>query len=261
MLGLDQLERYARHIVLDGVGAAGQLALRNARVAVVGAGGLGAPVLLYLAAAGVGRIDVADDDVVALSNLQRQVLFSTADVGRPKAEVARERLEALNPDVEVRALPQRIDRSSAGRLVAGADVVLDGSDNFSTRYLVNDACVSAGVSLVHGAISQFDGQISVWNGPVAGGRGPCYRCAFPEPPPEGTVPSCAEAGVFGALPGAVGSLMAGEAIKLIVGLGTPLIGVLLHVDLLDAAFHRFEVGRRTDCQTCGSGAVETAAGA
>ena len=251
MFDVRQLDRYARHIVLDGVGADGQAKLRDARVVVIGAGGLGAPILLYLAAAGVGRIDVVDDDNVSLSNLQRQVLFTTPDVGEPKADVAAARLTALNPEVDVRSSRRRVDATNVTSTVADADVVVDGSDNFPTRYLVNDACVAEGIPLVYGAVSQFDGQVSVLSGRAGDARGPCYRCMVPEPPAEGTVPSCAEAGVFGALPGAIGSLMAGEAIKLIVGLGTPLVGVLLHLDLADGAVHRFELRRDPTCPTCG----------
>ena len=251
MFDVQQLDRYARHIVLEGVGAEGQLRLKKARAVVIGAGGLGAPILLYLAAAGVGDLEVLDDDDVALSNLQRQVLFVTSDVGRPKADVAAARLAALNPDIRVCGSRARVTSATAAAAIEGADVVVDGSDNFSTRYVVNDACVAAGIPLVYGAVSQFDGQVSVLNGWRGDTRGPCYRCMFPEPPAEGTVPSCAEAGVFGALPGTIGSLMAGEAIKLIVGVGTPLVGALLHLDLADGAVHRFELGRDPACPICG----------
>ena len=254
MFSVQQLDRYARHIVLEGVGAEGQLRLGRARVVVIGAGGLGAPILLYLAAAGVGELEVLDDDDVALSNLQRQVLFVTADVGRPKADVAAARLAALNPDIRVRGSRARITSDTVATAIEGADVVVDGSDNFPTRYVVNDACVAAGIPLVYGAVSQFDGQVSVLNGPDGDKRGPCYRCMFPEPPAEGTVPSCTEAGVFGALPGAIGSVMAGEAIKLIVGVGTPLVGALLHLDLADGAVHRFELRRDAACPACGGAA-------
>lgn len=250
MFTVAELDRYARHIVLDGVGPEGQARLRDARVVVVGAGGLGAPVLLYLAAAGVGHIDVYDDDDVTISNLQRQVLFDTEDVGRSKAAAAQERLEGLNPEIAVRVFDTRIDGSNAANAFAGADAVLDGSDTFGTRYVVNDACVAVGVPLVHGAVAQFHGQVSVFHGPLDGGIGPCYRCVYPEPPEPGTVPSCAEAGVFGALPGTIGSLMASEAIKLIVGVGDPLVGRLLHLDLLDARFHTFELQRDPNCAAC-----------
>ena len=246
-----ELDRYARHIVLDGIGAEGQLALRAARVVVVGAGGLGAPVLLYLAAAGVGRIDLYDDDRVDLSNLQRQVLFATDDVGRPKAAAAAERLRRLNPEIDVQASTSRIGPDNAVSAFAEADVVIDGSDTFGTRYAVNDACVAADVPLVHGAVAQFHGQVAVFHGRLDGRLGPCYRCVFPEPPEPGTVPSCAEAGVLGALPGTIGSLMASEALKLITKTGRPLVGRLLHLDLLDGAFQRFELRRDLGCSVCG----------
>lgn len=252
MLDVEQLDRYARHIVLPGVGATGQVALRQARILVVGAGGLGAPVLQYLAAAGVGVIGVVDHDVVSLSNLQRQVLFTTADVGRLKAEVAAERIVALNPGVEVLATTERIDATNVDRAIEGFDIVVDGSDNFPTRYVVNDACAKADVPLVYGAISQFEGQVSVLNAHWEGARGPCYRCMFPEPPPEGTVPTCSEAGVFGALPGAIGSLMAGEAIKIVVRTGIPLVGVLLHLDMAEGRVHRFTLPRHSACPACGT---------
>lgn len=251
MLDIRQLDRYARHIVLPGVGAAGQVALRQAEVLVVGAGGLGAPILQYLVAAGVGRIGIADDDVVSLSNLQRQVLFATEDVGHRKTDVAVERLAALNPDVELVAIEERIDERNIAATIDGFHMVVDGSDNFATRYVVNDACVHAGVPLVYGAVSQFEGQVSVLNGAVDGVAGPCYRCMFPVPPAEGTVPSCSEAGVFGALPGAIGSLMAGEAIKWVVGVGTSAVGVLLHLDMADGRMHRFQLSRDPECPVCG----------
>ena len=246
-----QLDRYARHIVLDGIGAEGQQALQAARVVVVGAGGLGAPVLLYLAAAGVGRIDLFDDDRVDLSNLQRQVLFDTDDVGRPKAEAAAARLGRLNPEIDIQPSITRIDGSNAVAAFEGATVVIDGSDTFGTRYAVNDASVIADVPLVHGAVAQFHGQVAVFHGRWEAELGPCYRCVFPEPPEPGTVPSCAEAGVLGALPGTIGSLMAAEALKLITGTGRPLIGRLLHLDLLDGAFHTFELRRDPRCSVCG----------
>ena len=252
MLDVEQLDRYARHIVLPGVGGRGQTALLGARVMVIGAGGLGAPVLQYLSAAGVGVLGVVDHDVVSLSNLQRQVLFVTADVGRLKAEVAAERITALNPGVEVQATAQQIDETNVAQAIAGFDIVVDGSDNFPTRYLVNDACAQAGIPLVYGAISQFEGQVSVLNAHWQGERGPCYRCMFPEPPAEGTVPSCSEAGVFGALPGAIGSLMAGEAIKLVVQTGVPLVGILLHLDMAEGTVYRFTLPRNAGCRVCGA---------
>lgn len=251
MFRLDQLDRYARHIMLPGVGAQGQRKLLDASVLVVGAGGLGSPALLYLAAAGVGRIVIVDGDVVEASNLQRQVIHDVSTIGDSKVESAAERLRRSNPDVVVEPRPVTLDRSNARALVRDVDVVLDGSDNFPTRYLVNDACVLEGRPLVYGALSQFEGQISVFAGRSGGARGPCYRCLFPVAPEPGSVPSCAEAGVFGVLPGAVGSVMAAEVLKLLLGLGEPLIGTLLTVDLLAAEARRFTVPRDPRCPVCG----------
>ncbi len=251
MFTREQLDRYARHIILPGVGAAGQQRLLDARVLVVGAGGLGSPILLYLAAAGVGHIDLVDDEAVEASNLQRQVAHGLASVGVPKVASAAARLADLNPDVRVVPYPERLTRANARERVRDVDLVLDGSDNFPTRYLVNDACVLEGTPLVYGALSPFEGQVSVFAADGDGGRGPCYRCLFPEPPEPGSVPSCAEAGVFGVLPGVVGSLMANEALKLLLGLGTPLVGTLLHVDALGAEFRRFELARDAACPVCG----------
>jgi len=247
-LSLEELERYARHIVLPEIGGPGQRALARARVLVVGAGGLGAPALLYLAAAGVGRLTVVDGDTVALSNLQRQPIFTTGDVGRPKAEVAARRLAALNPHVTVDPQVLRLDAEAAARLVPAADLVLDGSDNFPTRYLLNAACVAAGRPLVAAAMSRWEGQVAVWH--PAGG-GPCYACVFPEPPDPALTPPCALAGVVGALPGVMGSLMAMEAIKLLTGAGRPLRGALLLYDALDAEVRRIRTRPRADCPVCG----------
>ncbi|MEJ2288533.1 MAG: molybdopterin-synthase adenylyltransferase MoeB [Deinococcales bacterium] len=251
MFTREQLDRYARHIILPGVGAEGQRRLLEASVLVVGAGGLGSPVLLYLAAAGVGRLHLVDDERVEASNLQRQVVHGLSSVGRPKTRSAAERLVDLNPDVAVIEHAERLTTDNARVLVRDVDLVLDGSDNFPTRYLVNDACVLEGTPLVYGALSQFEGQVSVFAARDAEGRGPCYRCLFPQPPEPGTVPSCAEAGVFGVLPGVVGSLMANEALKLLLGLGTPLVRTLLHVDAMGAEFRRFELARDPSCPVCG----------
>lgn len=251
MFTREQLDRYARHIILPGVGAAGQRRLLDARVLVVGAGGLGSPILLYLAAAGVGHIDVVDDETVEASNLQRQVAHGLASVGLPKVASAAARLADLNPDVRVTQHAERLTRENARDRVHAADLVLDGSDNFPTRYLVNDACVLERTPLVYGALSPFEGQVSVFAADGEAGRGPCYRCLFPQPPEPGSVPSCAEAGVFGVLPGVVGSLMANEALKLLLGLGSPLIGTLLHVDALGAEFRRFSLARDPACPVCG----------
>ena len=251
MFDKPQLDRYARHLLLPQVGAAGQLRLLEAGVLVVGAGGLGSPILMYLAAAGVGRLGFVDFDDVDLTNLQRQILHATPDVGRPKTDSAAERLHALNPEVVLEPYREQLSRHNAREIVGRYDLVIDGSDNFPTRYLVNDACVLEGVPLVYGAISQFEGQVSVFHADTEAGLGPCYRCLYPEPPAPGTVPSCAEAGVFGVLPGIVGSLMASEAIKLLLGIGEPLSGRLLHLDALAVETHRFGVKRNPDCPVCG----------
>ncbi|WP_323715620.1 HesA/MoeB/ThiF family protein [Paracoccus aminovorans] len=244
-----ELDRYARHIVLRELGGPGQAALRRARVLVVGAGGLGAPVCLYLAAAGVGRITVADDDRVGLSNLQRQVIFRTADADRLKAEAARDAMLALNPHVAVTALDRRITAEDAA-LLAGHDLVIDGTDSFAARQAVNAACVAAGVPLVAGSIAQWEGQLTVWD-PARGA--PCMACIFPEAPAAGLAPACAEAGVVGPLPGVIGSMMALEAIKLIAGAGEPLRGRMLIFDGLYSENRLMKISRRADCPVCGSG--------
>ena len=238
-LSPEELERYARHIVLPEVGGAGQQALKRARVLVVGAGGLGSPVLLYLAAAGVGTLGVVDDDTVSLSNLQRQVIHDTASVGEPKLDSAETAIERINPNVSVELHNQRLDTGNAAALIAQYDVVADGSDNFDTRYAVADACASERRPLVHASVGRFDGQITVLKPYEIGPDGrpnPSYRDLFPEPPPEGLVPSCAEAGVLGALTGVMGTLQAMEVIKLITGIGEPLVGRLLLYDALAARF-------------------------
>ncbi|PWF79785.1 adenylyltransferase/sulfurtransferase MoeZ [Kocuria rosea] len=221
----EELERYARHLTLPGIGTRGQRRLRNARVLVVGAGGLGSPALQYLAAAGIGTLGIVDDDVVAVSNLQRQVVHTTADVGRPKSVSAAEAVTALNPLVEVRTHPVRLDADNAVDILGGYDLVLDGADNFATRYVVSDAAALTGTPCVWGSILRFEGQVSVfW-----AGHGPTYRDLYPEAPPDGEVPSCAEGGVFGMLPATVGAVMVTEAVKLVTGTGEPLLGrVLLH---------------------------------
>ena len=247
MAGRGDLRRYSRHLLIPEVGLAGQERLSRARVLVIGAGGLGSPVLAYLAAAGVGRIVVIDDDAVDVTNLQRQILYDTADVGEPKAHRAAERLRALNPQIAIDALATRFTASNARELVRIVDVVVDGSDTFSTRYLVNDACVLEGKPDVHGAIFRFDGQLSVFGAP----GGPCYRCLYPEPPPEHLVPSCSEGGVLGVLAGMVGTFQANETIKLILGIGTPLIGRLLLIDALDARVRDVRIARDPECPLCG----------
>lgn len=246
MFSKQQLDRYARHIILPEVGIAGQQRLMDAHVLVVGAGGLGAPILLYLAAAGIGTLGVVDGDSVDLTNLHRQVLYQTGDVGQSKALLAQARLQEINPEVIMESHPVMLTSKNAREVISHYDLVLDGSDNFPTRYLVNDACVLEGKPLIYGAISQFEGQVSVFN---AGG--PCYRCLFPEPPKPGSVLSCAEAGVFGVLPGVIGSLMATEALKVVLGMGEPLVGTLLHYDALYAETRRVTLRRNPDCPVCG----------
>jgi molybdopterin/thiamine biosynthesis adenylyltransferase/rhodanese-related sulfurtransferase len=238
--------RYARHIALEGFGAAGQSRLRAASVLIVGAGGLGSPAALYLAAAGVGRIGIVDYDQVDLSNLQRQVLFATADIGTGKAASARRRLLELNPALEVEAYSLRLDAGNAGALFARYDLILDGSDRLATRYLVNDACVLLRKPLVVAAIHRFEGQALTY----LPGAGPCYRCLFAHSA-EQLVPNCAEAGVLGVLPGVMGSVQATEAIKVIAAIGTPLVGRLLIYDALQMRFQEFAFTRRSDCAVCG----------
>ena len=252
-----QLERYARHIMLPEVGGVGQERLLRARVLVVGAGGLGSPLLLYLAAAGVGTLGVVDPDAVDLSNLQRQVIHDGASLGRPKVESAAARIRAINPDVAVEPHHTRLTAANAAGLIAGYDLIADGTDNFAARYLINDACFFARKTLVSAAILRFDGQISTFK-PHAGADHPCYRCLFPEPPPAGLVPSCAEGGVFGALAGAVGSFQAVEVLKELLGIGDSLSGHLLLIDGLSAAFRRIKVPRDPECRLCG-GAPDIAA--
>jgi sulfur-carrier protein adenylyltransferase/sulfurtransferase len=243
-----ELTRYARHLVLPEFGLDAQRRLKAARVLCVGAGGLGSPVALYLAAAGVGTIGLVDFDVVDASNLQRQVLHGTPDVGRPKVESGRDRILAINPNVEVETYAVRLSSANALDLVAAYDVIVDGADNFPTRYLVNDACVLAGKPNAYGAIFRFEGQASVF----AAKDGPCYRCLFPEPPPPGEVPSCAEAGVLGVLPGLIGTIQATEAIKLVTGIGEPLIGRLMIYDALRMTFQELRLRKDPDCPVCGT---------
>lgn len=245
-LTADQLSRYARHVRLPEVGEEGQLALLNARVLVVGAGGLGSPAALYLAAAGVGTLGVVDDDLVDASNLQRQVLHSIDRIGVPKVESARETLLALNPDVKVVAHRVRLSAGNALEVMDGYDVIVDGGDNFPTRYLINDASLHLRVPVVHGSIFRFEGQASVF----VPYEGPCYRCLHPSPPPPELAPSCAEAGVLGVLPGVVGSIQAMEAIKLLLGIGDTLAGRLLVYDALEQDFTTVTVGRNPDCPAC-----------
>ena len=247
-------ERYARHLLMPEVGETGQLRLLESRVLLIGAGGLGSPAAFYLAAAGVGHLGIVDDDVVDRSNLQRQILHTDDRVGVPKVESARRTLEALNPDVEIQCFQQRLDLSNAEELFGGWDVVFDGSDNFATRYVVNDACVKLGIPNVHGSIYRFEGQVAVFWPAYEKRRGPCYRCLYPKSPPPGSAPSCAEAGVLGVLPGVVGTLGAIEVIKLLLAVGDPLIGRLLHYDALAQRFLELDVAPDPACVACGAGA-------
>ena len=247
-LSRDEVLRYSRHLLLPEVTLEGQRRLKAARVLVVGAGGLGSPLALYLAAAGVGTIGLVEFDALDLTNLQRQVLYATSDVGRRKLEAARERLAGLNPEIEIVPHPVRLSSANAMDLVRGYDVVADGTDNFPTRYLVNDACVLAGKPNVYASVFRFDGQLAVFDA----ARGPCYRCLFPEPPPPGLVPSCADGGVLGVLPGMIGSIQASEAIKHLIGAGETLRGRLLIVDALTMRVREVRVPRDPHCPVCGS---------
>jgi adenylyltransferase/sulfurtransferase len=247
-LSRDEVLRYSRHLIMPEVGMDGQLKLKQARVLMIGAGGLGAPLGLYLAAAGVGHLGIVDFDVVDFTNLQRQVTFSTNDVGRPKIEAAKERLLAMNPMIEITTHETRLTSANALDLFKDYDIVVDGTDNFPTRYLVNDACVLLGKRNVYGSIFRFEGQVSIFGAP----DGPCYRCLYPEPPPPGLVPSCAEGGVLGVLPGIVGSLQAIETIKLILGAGDSLVGRLLLFDALGMKFRELKLKKNPDCPLCGT---------
>ncbi|MFC7113845.1 molybdopterin-synthase adenylyltransferase MoeB [Natronoarchaeum sp. GCM10025703] len=249
-LNLDpvQLDRYSRHVIMDDVGPDGQKRLLDASVLVIGAGGLGAPIIQYLAAAGVGRIGIADNDVVERSNLQRQVIHGDDDVGRPKVDSAAEFVAELNPDVDVDKHETRVTTENVNALIADYDLVIDGSDNFQTRYLVNDACTLAGVPFTHGAIFQFEGQITTF---PATEDSPCYRCVFPEAPPDGMVADCATAGVLGVLPGTVGCIQATEAVKMILGQGDLLDGRLLFYDAMAMEFDEVEIRKNPDCPVCG----------
>ncbi|MCS7142279.1 MAG: molybdopterin-synthase adenylyltransferase MoeB [Aigarchaeota archaeon] len=246
-LSYEEIRRYGRQLIMPEVGMSGQKRLKRASVLVVGTGGLGSPISMYLAAGGVGTIGLIDFDKVDLTNLQRQILFDTNDVGKPKVEVAKRRLEALNPNVSVKIYDTVIDSTNALDIIREYDIVIDATDNFPTRYLLNDACVMTGKPLVYGSIFRFDGQVTVFYP----GKGPCYRCLYPDPPPPGTVPSCAEGGVLGFLPGMVGAIQANEAFKLILGVGQPLIGRLLIIDALSTNFKELTVKRDQRCPICG----------
>jgi sulfur-carrier protein adenylyltransferase/sulfurtransferase len=247
-LSAEHRRRYSRHLLIPEVGEAGQRKLLESRILLIGAGGLGSPASLYLAAAGVGTIGIVDDDVVDDTNLQRQIVHSLDRLGRPKVESARETIEALNPDVTVKTFPERISSENVDRILGeGWDVIVDGADNFPTRYLVNDASVWHGIPVVHGSIYRFEGQATVFKP----GAGPCYRCLFPTPPPPELAPSCAEGGVLGVLPGVIGSLQATEALKLALDIGEPLVGRLLLFDALTASFTEVALRRDPNCPVCG----------
>ena len=247
-LSKEEIQRYSRHLIMPEVGMDGQLKLKAAKVLCIGTGGLGAPLGQYLAAAGVGRIGLVDFDKVDLTNLQRQILFSTNDVGRPKIEAAAERLRGLNPDIQIDTFETMLTSANALDILKDYDVIVDGTDNFATRYLVNDACVLLGKPNVYGSIFRFEGQASVFGYP----GGPCYRCLYPEPAPPGLVPSCAEGGVLGVLPGIVGSIQAAETLKLIIGKGEPLVGRLLLFDALSMRFRELKLRKNSECPVCGA---------
>ncbi|MBF8247876.1 MAG: molybdopterin biosynthesis protein MoeB [Bacteroidetes bacterium] len=244
---LDEFRRYGRHLIMPEVGLEGQRKLKSSSVLVVGAGGLGSPVALYLAAAGVGRIGIADSDTVDLTNLQRQILHSTEDLGQPKTESAGRRLRNLNPEIEIEMHRARLSSENALDILKDFDVVVDGTDNFPSRYLLNDACVLLGKPNVYGSIFRFEGQVSVFDAE----DGPCYRCVYPEPPPPGLVPSCAEGGVLGVLPGIIGTLQASEVIKLLLGIGESLMGRMLLFDALKVQFRELKIRKDPKCPVCG----------
>lgn len=250
---LDFHERYSRHLLLPEVGVEGQRRLERSRVLVIGAGGLGSPSAYYLAAAGIGHLRIADDDVVDRSNLQRQILHADARIGLPKVDSAQATLSALNPRTHVEAIAERVTSANIDRLLEGVDIVLDGADNFPVRYLLNDACIKHGKPLVYGAVQRFEGQVSVFDAGRQRGQAPCYRCLFPEPPPPEFAPNCAEAGVLGVLPGVIGLLQASEVVKLLLEIGEPLTGRLLHFDALAMRFRETRLRPDPDCAICAPG--------
>ena len=252
-LTVDEVRRYSRHLIIPDVGMTGQKRLKNAKVLCVGAGGLGSPALLYLAAAGVGTLGIVDFDVVDESNLQRQVIHGQSDIGRSKAESARDSIREINPYVNVIVYQERLDSDNAMQIFADYDLIVDGTDNFATRYLVNDACVLLGKPYVWGSIYRFDGQASVFWAEY----GPCYRCLYPEPPPPGMVPSCAEGGVLGVLCASIGSIQVNEAIKLITGIGEPLAGRLMIYDALEMTYRSVKIRKDPECPVCGKNPTVT----
>jgi adenylyltransferase/sulfurtransferase len=247
-LSKEEVLRYSRHLIMPEVGMEGQLKLKAAKVLCIGTGGLGAPLGLYLAAAGVGRIGLVDFDKVDVTNLQRQILFDNTDVGRLKIEAASDRLRGMNPDIQIDTLEAQLTSANALEILREYDIIVDGTDNFPTRYLVNDACILLGKPNVYGSIFRFEGQVTVFGYP----GGPCYRCLYPEPPPPGLVPSCAEGGVLGVLPGIVGAIQAAETLKLIIGKGEPLIGRLLLFDALAMRFRELKLKKNPECPVCGA---------
>ncbi|MFN3422470.1 MAG: molybdopterin-synthase adenylyltransferase MoeB, partial [Armatimonadota bacterium] len=249
----EQILRYSRHLILPEVGMVGQKKLRAASVLVIGAGGLGCPISLYLTAAGIGRLGLVDFDVVDRTNLQRQILYGESVVGVPKVEAAAERLKDLNPDVEIETYSVRLTSENALQIMSDYDIIVDGTDNFPTRYLTNDAAVILGKPYIYGSIFRFEGQVSVFLSRPFNGfdRGPCYRCLFPAPPPPGAVPSCAEGGVLGVLPGIIGAIQTAEALKLILGIGEPLIGKMMLIDTLRMEFRTVKIRRNPNCPVCG----------
>jgi len=256
-LTIDEVRRYSRHLIIPDVGMTGQKRLKNAKVLVVGAGGLGSPALLYLAAAGVGTIGIVEDDVVDESNLQRQIIHGQSDVGRSKAQSARDSIREANPFVEVVLHEQRLDSTNAMEIFAAYDLIVDGTDNFATRYLVNDAAVLLGKPYVWGSIYRFDGQASVFWANAEGGTAPCYRCLYPEPPPPGMVPSCAEGGVLGVLCASIGSIQVNEAIKVLTGIGEPLVGRLMIYDALEMSYRTVKIRKDPECAVCGKNPTVT----
>jgi len=252
-LNAEEIKRYSRHLIMPEVGMDGQRRIKAGSVLCIGAGGLGSPAAMYLAAAGVGRIGIVDFDVVDYSNLQRQLLHTTPDVGRTKLASAKDKINALNPHVQVETYEEALSSDNAMRLFKGYDVILDGTDNFPTRYLVNDACVLMGIPNAYGSIFRFEGQASVF----AAKDGPCYRCLYPEPPPPGLVPSCAEGGVLGVLPGVIGVIQATESIKLLTGIGQPLIGRFLIYDALNMKFRELKLRKDPECPVCGTNPTVT----
>jgi molybdopterin/thiamine biosynthesis adenylyltransferase/rhodanese-related sulfurtransferase len=255
-LTIDEVRRYSRHLIIPDVGMTGQRRLKNAKVLVIGAGGLGSPALLYLAAAGVGTIGIVEFDEVDESNLQRQVIHGQSDIGKPKAQSAKESISETNPYVEVVVHGERLDNDNVMRIFEGYDLIVDGTDNFATRYLVNDAAYFLGIPYVWGSIYRFDGQASVF-APTLGDDAPCYRCLYPEPPPPGMVPSCAEGGVLGVLCASIGSIQVNEAIKLLTGIGEPLVGKLMIYDALEMEYRKLKVRKDPNCALCGDNPTVT----